>query len=177
MKRTAAVAYAAVLATLIAAWCALAWQTAHPRNAPDWYASPSGETDDFVYRVVCRAYHHPDWDVAPPGETTPLFAGRLARLTAKERATDDVIAGRRSLLEAAAAFREWDALPPRLTPETGPAERSGDGPEERYCRSVIWWVRYQAPREQAADLTRRLEEELEERLRDGSLQLPSPTDE
>jgi uncharacterized protein YbjT (DUF2867 family) len=178
MKRTAAIVFAyAGLGALMAAWCVLACRAGRPGRSPDWDAAPPSEMDRLANGVLCGAYHRPIWDATPPGERERYFAGRLARYAAKERLTYEVIAGRLSLLEAASAFREWDGREPRMTPETGPLGVSGDGPEERYCRSVIEWVNHKAPSELADDLARRLEKELEGRLREGPLQLPAPTEE
>jgi hypothetical protein len=164
----------AVLGLLVAALCAVAAKTAATGSASEGRAPPPADADEFVFRIVRGFYRHPDWCAPPAGDEKRALEDRLTRLAAKGQATEEVIAGRRSLLDAAAEFRRWDALPPRQTPETGPLEIAGDGPEERYCRCVIWWVHYQAPPERADELTRRLEDELDARLKDGSLRLPAP---
>ena len=97
------------------------------------------------------------------------------RVYGKQQVADDVIAGRLDLFAAAARFRE-------LTP---PAIRQRHymqlvypdaGEEERYCRSVIGWIRGTLQLRSPAEADRvvsRLEAELRERLRrDGRVSLP-----
>jgi hypothetical protein len=173
MRRTAHFVLAAAVAAVIGGWFVLAWRTAHCGNAPRWDAPPPEDADDLAYRLVSGAYHHHDWDSPAPGEAGPLFPRQLARLAFKERVARDVFAGRISLLQAATIFRERDRREANRTPQIDSA--GGDRPVEHYCRSVIWWVRYTVPEDQADQVARRLEEDLDARLRDGPLELPART--
>ena len=107
----------------------------------------------------------------PPSPENALL---MARLRVKTRVTRDVAAGRVSLTEAAAVFRELDVRgPPPLRPvrDVFPDARSE---EEAYCRCVIAWAANTAPPGGAAELTRRLEAELDGLLRAGPVRLPTP---
>jgi hypothetical protein len=94
------------------------------------------------------------WHPTPPLEPVPTWPeGPLVealpdtvhlRLYAKDRIAREVVAGRRSLFEAAALFRELNRLPPAV-----PELSRSDGfdrtsvahtDEERLCRQVIRWV-------------------------------------
>lgn len=97
-------------------------------------------------------------------------AAILRHLAVKDRVTADVIAGRETLLGAAARFRaavqDWPGYRP--FPD-GNAE--GLSPDEAYCRQVICYVRNL--RTAAADgMAGRLEEELDRRRERGALRLP-----
>jgi hypothetical protein len=81
------------------------------------------------------------------------------------RVRAEVQAGRMSLLQAAAAFRDLDV---RLPVDRPPRDAEG------YCREVILWSRPSEPEVAPPDLVERLEAELNERLRTGGLQLPLP---
>ena len=96
----------------------------------------------------------------------------LARMQAKRRLTGDVIDGRRSLLEAAAAFRALDAEWSPCPGITRPGPPPGASEAEYYCRMVIEWVKGQAPPDRAKGLAHDLEGELAARLCEGTLQLP-----
>lgn len=108
----------------------------------------------------------------PPGAADRAV---IARMYAKQGIADEVIAGRLSLLQAAAAFRDLDAQDPRnptaellwVFPESSSAD-------EAYCRSVISHVKYRVPPDRAEQLTSGLEAELAARLRGGTLRLPEP---
>ena len=95
-----------------------------------------------------------------------------ARYCVKSWVVHELIAGRLSLLEAAAAFKEADTLGPDSTVMTGFPQSAS--PEEAYCRSVIAYVQIQAPSNRAEGMCRGLEEELSARLRVGALRLPKP---
>ncbi len=97
------------------------------------------------------------------------------RTAAKDQAIRELLAGRLTLCQAAARFRDAE----REAPLTwGPPPQTGDGPGEgeRLCRDVMdWadsWVAENVPA--AADsLTARLKEELEQhRGTDGVVRLP-----
>jgi hypothetical protein len=98
----------------------------------------------------------------------------LERNVVKDRAVRNLLAGRLTLLQAAAQFRDVDeALPVTWVPQiaaTGPAEG------ERLCRKVIamakGWMEECVPAQAAAE-TARLEAELERhRGADGTVRLP-----
>jgi hypothetical protein len=98
-----------------------------------------------------------------PSELIPARpGGAFERSLAKGRAAEAVRAGRLTLLEGAAAFREADR-------RCGGGE---EGDEERYCRLMIDWVRgpsFKPP--VLPDLASLLEAELDELRREG-LRLP-----
>jgi hypothetical protein len=98
----------------------------------------------------------------------------LRRYSVKEHAVEDLLAGRLTLLQAAAQFRDLEkSLPVTWAPRiaaTGPAEG------ERLCRLVIGtaksWMEEHVPAA-AADMAARLEAELERhRGPDGTVRLP-----
>ena len=94
----------------------------------------------------------------------------LGRMARKHQVAGDVIAGRLSLLEAAAAFRDLDAEgPPNIPIPIRQAFSAAASDDEAYCRSVLEYVGSAPP-----ELTRRLTDELNARLRDGALRLPEP---
>jgi hypothetical protein len=95
------------------------------------------------------------------------YAGRV-------RVGRALIRGDLTLWEAAACFRQVEALrPPRLRASS--ELHRGGSEEERLCRHVIEYVRVALEEEMEDDgLLRRLEAELEERVRRGDLRLPAP---
>jgi hypothetical protein len=99
----------------------------------------------------------------------------LARIETKHRIARDVLAGRTSLLAAAAAFRRLDEQPPAGArgPHFWMAAASTD---EAYCRSVIAWASTEAPDGQANEVMKRLKAELATMIRDGTLHLPDAKD-
>ncbi len=98
----------------------------------------------------------------------------LKRFETKQRVVRDVIAGRRSLLEAAAAFKALDDAGPPCPGWVTLEPPPGVSVDENYCRMVIKWVRVIAPDERGDEAACPLEAELHDRLRDGTLQLPQP---
>jgi hypothetical protein len=99
----------------------------------------------------------------------------LARLEAKERVVRALLAGEGTLLEAAARFRELDAVEPRMRPECDPRVYAGDAEAERYCRAVLFWAN--TPGGESAERSaavRRLEDELEGHRLCRTLELPPP---
>ncbi len=110
-----------------------------------------------------------------PAEDDTVAAIRAiqARMVRKRQVIDEVIAGRRALLEAAAVFRRLDAEGPPLPPirDRFPDQSSDD---EAYCRSVVKYVQQAAPPDKQEELTRRFGDELDARLHDGTLHLPGP---
>jgi hypothetical protein len=123
-------------------------------------------------------------EVIPAFEVTALRI-RANRIRAKDRIVRDLAAGRYSLLEAAAMFRELDHVPPEVKyPEKYPEVPFDPQPlqlvspteEERYCVAVIVyarnWLRGSAP-EPARDLTERLVREFwAEQSERGEVRLP-----
>ncbi len=96
-----------------------------------------------------------------------------ARTIAKGRIADEVIAGRLSLLQGAAACRDLDKLWPR-SPIIWAYFPNAVSEDEVYCLHVIGYVANEAPPNRAAELTDRLHAELDAILRDGTLHLPDP---
>jgi hypothetical protein len=87
-----------------------------------------------------------------------------------------VRAGRLTLWQAAAGFRDLDRMlpPAALAPPLGQVDAGTE--EERCCRAVIRQVRWlEADSDPNLPATRRLEAELCERLRHGPLTLPDLT--
>ncbi len=106
-----------------------------------------------------------------------LVAGNEAavrRLDAKSAVAQRLIDGELTLLEAAAWFRYIT----RTTAAAGDIPEPGeeDEPEaERFCRQVIRWAgttARTASAERSEAIVRRLEAELDERRRDGGVELP-----
>ena len=95
------------------------------------------------------------------------------RMGRKRQVVGEVIAGRLSLLEAAAVFRHLDAEGPSLPPIRArfPFCSSDD---EAYCRSVVEYVQEAAPPDQREELAGGLRNELETHLRKGTLHLAEP---
>jgi hypothetical protein len=92
-----------------------------------------------------------------------------ARIAAKEGVVKDLIAGRTSLVQAAAVFRALGGMGPAdMIRVAYPLAASED---EAYCRSVIDYVPGQAPAGQGDALVRDLKAEMNDRLRDGTLHL------
>jgi hypothetical protein len=92
----------------------------------------------------------------------------------KEKVAREVIAGRKSLLEAAACCRKLSRAMPNFDERLEQAFPPVNSIEEGYCREVIDWVRMLQAKDQerASDAADRLEAELEELLLDGTPQLP-----
>jgi hypothetical protein len=98
----------------------------------------------------------------------------LRRIAAKERVVAELVAGRLTLLQAAARFRDLKGEPPDLAAPPGLACGCSEG--ERLCREVMaWadgWLAEQAP-QRAAAVAARLEAELRRhRDRAGMVRLP-----
>ncbi|MCI0642311.1 MAG: hypothetical protein L0Y72_26745 [Gemmataceae bacterium] len=99
----------------------------------------------------------------------------MGRAVAKQQAVRHLLAGRLTLLEAAAQFRDAE----RTMPITwGPPRPDSGGPAEgeRFCRDVVlsahYWLEENLPA-QAAHVTARLEAELQQlRGPDGIVHLP-----
>jgi hypothetical protein len=106
------------------------------------------------------------------------------RIVAKSRITRDVIAGRLSLVAAAALFGALNRLPPQATP-LAPADWSGSllgaparTEEERLCWQVVEYVRWTLVEEpdRAEDTVVRLNADFKRELdKKGSIHLPDPS--
>jgi hypothetical protein len=98
----------------------------------------------------------------------------LQRLAVKERAVQNLLAGRLTLRQAAAQFRDAEtALPVTWVPPVG---APGPGEDERLCRTVMAWARCRMaryPPAEAAAVAARLDAELEQlRGPGGAVHLP-----
>ena len=128
--------------------------------------------------VLCRRPPEPD----PPAEYSRDAATEavVLRAAAKGLLALDVAAGRRTLFEAAALFRELDRLPPEPDPPPGfdPTLRiPADTEEGRLCRQVVTAVQAElgAEPDRAAEAVARLEAEFFQELRRrGAVRLPDP---
>jgi hypothetical protein len=127
----------------------------------------------------------PEAPPPPAGEAEPLPEIVASRLIAKGQIAEDVAAGRRSLVEAAALFGALNRLPP-LAPD--PALREWYPPplrvpirtdEERLCQQVADWVTrrfWEKGPAREAEVVVRLEAEFrEERRAHGAIRLPDPS--
>jgi hypothetical protein len=81
-----------------------------------------------------------------------------------------VLAGRLTLLQAAACFRDLNQQPPEFHWELFRAQTPGMSDDERHCRAVIDLIRLDRTVEAAS--VARLVQELEGHLRRGTLDLP-----
>jgi hypothetical protein len=143
-----------------------------------------------VFLLVFSAWVVPR--LAPVSEPLPAAGEELQgpvlefirlRLLAKDLLVKELSSGRLTLFEAAALFRELDAMPPRTVYSTSP---DPDPPirlecpteEELYCLRVITfaWNALRTPRPGRANiLTERLVAEFEaERCLAGAIRLPDP---
>jgi hypothetical protein len=137
--------------------------------------------------VYCRHPAGPD-ELLPPGEAeppAPAWPDLLDATVARSLIARDAAAGRRTLLEAAALFRELNQLPPAVSapahadPNSPPLTIPRDTEEARLCRQVILYAHFAlrsvAPgREDAA--VARLEAEFFAELRaHGAVRLPDPS--
>jgi hypothetical protein len=101
--------------------------------------------------------------------------GTFARIRRKERLVRNLLDGQMSLLQAAAGFHALDRLPPAVNQNVFRLVHPGTSDEERQCRAVIAWVRHRLDKEDpclSLAMGRRLEDELQARLRHGPLRLP-----
>ena len=99
----------------------------------------------------------------------------LRRGNAKERAAEDALAGRLTLPEAAAVWRDLDAGMPPGQRESWRLVTEGDTDDERYCRLVLATAAQTAAGRPGAEAAvTRLRRQLEEALAAGDLRLPGP---
>jgi hypothetical protein len=134
----------------------------------------------IVSRLVSESEPLP---AARDEEFGPVLETIRLRLLAKDLLVKELLSGRLTLFEAAALFRELDAMPPRAVYSTSP---DPDPPirlacpteEERYCLRVITFARgaLRNPRPGRAEIvTERLVVEFEaERCLVGAIRLPDP---
>jgi hypothetical protein len=144
-------------ATLLAALAACGLTLTVCRNGDFWsLPGPDGGPDEQAPADVCR-------DV-------------LRRLLEKQRLAGEVIEGRLSLTEAAAAFRHLDEQPPAFNWSDFRRTYPGATDDERHCRAVIVFVRAQLQIRPGADpaLLGRLEAELHDLVGRGGFRLPPP---
>jgi hypothetical protein len=139
------------LALLVSLACGLAF--ALVGGLSTW---SEGWGDGFLAEVLAEAER---------GSRLDDLSGAYARrIYAKHRLVDDVIAGRLSLLQAAAGFRELNEQPPVYDRERFRALYPGADDDERHCREVLAWVIDQLRGcldTDASDLASRLEAELQ----------------
>jgi hypothetical protein len=96
------------------------------------------------------------------------------RLKRKQRVTDELMAGRLTLLQAAALFRALDHAPPPFNWDIFRSSRPGISDDERHCHLVIAWVYHTllaTDRCQAEALREDLDRQLGEHQRLGPLRL------
>jgi hypothetical protein len=136
--------------------------------------------------VYCRQPPGPD-ELLPPGEAeppAPAWPDVQAAIVARARLAREAAAGRRTLAEAAALFRELNRRPPVTDP---PAYADPDGPpltiprdteEGRLCRQVIQYayfaLRSEAPGRADAAVARLEAEFFAECRAHGAVRLPDP---
>jgi hypothetical protein len=97
----------------------------------------------------------------------------------KRRLTAEVVEGRRTLLEAAARFRDLNRQNPGFNWDRFRVVCPGNSDDERCCRQVLAYVRQEVQDRPGADpaLPGRLEAELRDLLGRGDFHLPGPTPE
>jgi hypothetical protein len=97
----------------------------------------------------------------------------LRRLTAKERALQDLLAGRRTLLATAARFRDSDAGVTADYRDVWRFTTPGHSDDERYCRQVLLFAAVELrDRPDGPAVLGRLRAPLDEALARGDLRLP-----
>jgi hypothetical protein len=118
----------------------------------DWWNLPD----------LLRQYEEDRRKIAELNRQSEIF---LQRFAGKERIIKDLITGRKTLLQAAAAFQNLaESLP---VPMVEQLPFPGVTQEEKYCRQVIQWIRIPITHETDSyieDLIERLERELAEHL-------------
>jgi hypothetical protein len=160
-----------VVAVVAAFWLCPRIELDGDRGVPDTAAR---EGDDYQTAILRLGWQDP----LEEARWRALCSGVLQRGLAKGRLAADVAAGRLTLLEAAAGFRElnsrWPPFDWRLWRQFIHGRFSGVSDEEGLCRQVIGCAKstlWQQP-EKAEQVARRLEAELDQHLRHGTLRLP-----
>jgi hypothetical protein len=135
-------------------------------------------------RVVEMPVRPHSTDPAIDERASPEAEVLMLRIRAKHRIVEDLVHGRRSLVEAAALFRELDRLPPQakyfadLYPDP-PLRLASLTEEEQYCIAVITYARNSLRvirPDQAEAVTGRLVAEFwAERCERGEVRLPEAT--
>jgi hypothetical protein len=100
----------------------------------------------------------------------------LRCIAGKNRTVADVVGGRADLLEAAAAFRDWQQGVPGYDQEVFRRAFPGHSEEESLCLAVIYYVENaldSSPSEQAA-WAAKLRSQLKVHQERGTLRLPRP---
>jgi hypothetical protein len=92
----------------------------------------------------------------------------LRRVKSKDRMVYEIIAGRKSLLDAAARLRRLDNLSPRWSRATKLFPDAASE-EEAYCRAIIACVAAEVGPKWGKGITTGLQAELEAKLRNGTL--------
>jgi hypothetical protein len=114
----------------------------------------------------------PDWAV----EHAQALRGRFKQ---KSQVVRELLAGRLTLLEAAARFRALDHAPPPFNWEMFREVHRGDSDEERHCREVIVGVEAELIDSDPClclAICEQLERELQQHLERGPLRLPDVDD-
>jgi hypothetical protein len=120
-------------------------------------------------------------DADPEARRAAALERRLARVAGRNQARRqialDLIARRLTLLRAAGRFRDFDEGNPDFNRKRFRDLYEGATDVERYCRRVIEAVGHEvvAKPDAPQDLVRRLEAELQGRLRSGTLHWPCVT--
>ena len=98
----------------------------------------------------------------------------LSRLAAKRQVVEEAAAGRLTLLEAVARFRELDATTPERQIRAWRTAIAANSDEERYCLTVIQhvWALLQERPGASRDVLGELKAQLEEHRRRGDLYFP-----
>ena len=109
-----------------------------------------------------------------PRQEQALQVDVLHRSRQLQEVTEEVVAGRLSLLDAAGRMRDFQSASPYFNWERFRESHPAGSDDERFCRMVIdlaypLGLKDEPQREAVA---RRLEAELEEHLRRGTLRLP-----
>jgi hypothetical protein len=134
--------------------------------------------------AIAFALRLPTPDYGPVPESAAVaeewYGPREVRILAKHVVAREAAAGTRSLVEAAALFRELDRLPPAAPdPSSVPPYRGWRSEEERLCRQVMAFARQvlhdDPPARDRAEA--RLAGQLQEELRNpGAIRRPDPAE-
>jgi hypothetical protein len=134
-----------------------------------------GGVSDFVPGLRCLPE---DWaQLAEEDERSQELDDRRAalnvRMEAKVQIIQDLIAGRLTLLAAAARFRDLNSRPPHFHWGRFRMAYAGATDDEKHCNEVLAAVEAcRGGRDSADPLVDRLRRELEQHVREGTLRLP-----